>query len=482
MIRSIKRSIYLAGIGLCAAGSLCAQSLEQAKRLYTTGKYSEAKPVFEKLVKQSPNNASYNHWYGVCCFETGDMETAEPYLKTAADRRVQEAYRYLAELYIKAYRFDEAVGMYEEYIGILSKKNEDIEPYKRRLELAEKAQRMVEKVENIQIIDSMVINKNHFLSVYALSKEAGSLAPYASFFQTDEPVSSTVYMNGIGDRIYYAYPGNGQQPYGLYTQSKLLDKWGDEKRLPANINSENGNNNYPFVLTDGVTMYFASEGNGSIGGYDLFATRYSINSDTYLTPEQLGMPFNSFANDYMLVVDETKGLGWFVSDRNQSDDNVCVYLFIPDEQRSRIEGNDMEMKRARALITSIADTWKPSTDYTELIRLAQTDEPSEKKGVRKDFEFVINDNLVYYTWEDIQSPEARNLYERLLSLNQQIADYTETLNDLRRSYARGSRAQKAQLQTAILQSEDQLYNLYQLPDALEKRARNAEIKHLKLNH
>ncbi|MDR1645650.1 MAG: tetratricopeptide repeat protein [Tannerellaceae bacterium] len=477
MIQSIKRIICLTGIGFFCCSSLFAQSLEQAKRLYTAGKYTEAKPVFEKLVKQSPNNASYNHWYGVCCFETDDAETAEVYLKIAASRRVQEAYRYLGELYLKAYRFSESATMYAEYVDILSKKDEDIEPYKKRLELAEKAQRMIERVENIQIIDSIVVDKNNFLSAYTLSEESGSLTSYKDFFRTNEPVESAVYTNGIGDKIFYAYPTGEQRRYDLFTQIRLLDKWGDEKKLPANINSTGDNNNYPFLLTDGITIYFASEGNGSIGGYDLFVTRYNTHSDTYLAPEQLGMPYNSFANDYMMVMDETKGLGWFASDRNQPEDKVCVYLFIPDEQRSRIEGNDMEMKRARALITSIADTWKPGSNYTELILLAHAAIPSEKKEIRKDFEFVINNNTIYYAWEDFKSPEARDFYEKRISLGKQIEDLGNRLDELRTAYAQGNRARKEQLKPTILQAEEQLYTLLLQPLSLEKRARNAEINY-----
>jgi tetratricopeptide (TPR) repeat protein len=481
MMQFVKKIICLTAFGLYSCSGLFAQSLEQAKRLYTAGNYAEAKPMFEKFVEQSPNNASYNHWYGVCCFETGDMDIAETYLKIAANRRVQEAYRYLGELYIKSYHFSEAITMYTEYINILSKKNENIEQYKKRLELAEKARRMVENVENIQIIDSVIVDKDRFLSVYTLSEESGKLISYKDFFQTSEPVESAVYMNGIGDKIFYAYPTDEQRHYNLFTQHKLLDKWSDEKRLPVNINSDSGNNNYPFVLTDGVTIYYASEGNGSIGGYDLFVTRYNIHSDSYLIPEQLGMPYNSLANDYMLVIDETKGLGWFASDRNQPGNTICVYLFIPDEQRSRFEGNDTEMKRARALITTIADTWKPATDYTELIRLAHTNIPSEKKETHKDFEFVINNDLVYYTWADFKSSEARNLYEKKTNLSKQIADSNKKLEELRMTYAKGNQARKEQLKPTILQAEEQLYTQLQQPSSLEKRARNAEINHLRIN-
>jgi len=480
MIPLVKKIVMLAGLILCCGSGAFAQSLEQAKRLYTAGRYAEAKPAFAKLVKQAPNNASYNHWYGVCCYETGDVETAEIYLSVAAKRRVQEAYRYMGDLCMKAYRFNEAAEMYAEYIDLLAKKKEDVEPFKKRMELAEKAQRMVEKVENIRIIDSLVTNKAAFLSVYQLSEEAGSLSAYKDFFQTEESVSSTVYMNELGDKICYAHP-DGDGFYNLFTQSRLQDKWGDEKRLPDNINGAEGHKNYPFILADGVTLYYATEGNGSIGGYDLFVTRYNTNSDTYLSPEQLGMPFNSFANDYMLVIDEAKGLGWFVTDRNQPEDKVCVYLFIPDEQRSRVEGDDLQAKRSRAIIASIVDTWSPSADYSDLIKLSHAQMPSGKEEVRRDFEFVINSSLVYYVLTDIKSPEARTSYEKKVNLNRQIDELNKKLEELRTTYAKGNESRKAQLKPTILQAEEQLYSLLGQPGELEKKARNAEINFLKLN-
>ena len=110
---------YTIGITLLCGG-LHAQSLAEAKKLYNEGKYAEAKPAFEKLVKQAPSNSSYNHWYGVCCYETGDLTGAEKHLKVAVKRKVQEAYRYMSEVYYKTYRFDEAGEMLEEYINPVS--------------------------------------------------------------------------------------------------------------------------------------------------------------------------------------------------------------------------------------------------------------------------------------------------------------------------------------------------------------------------
>ena len=97
------------------------------------------------------------------------------------------------------------------------------------------------------------------------------------------------------------------------------------------------NLNYPFMLSDGQTLYFAAKNEESLGGYDIYMTRYDNDERKYLAPENLGMPFNSPANDYLLVIDEFNNLGGFASDRNQPADSVCLYTFIPNESRRTYE-------------------------------------------------------------------------------------------------------------------------------------------------
>ena len=68
----LKTKIAALVLSMIAAGA-GAQTLSQAQRWFTQGEFEKAKPVFKKLVKQSPSNASYNFWYGACCYETGEM-------------------------------------------------------------------------------------------------------------------------------------------------------------------------------------------------------------------------------------------------------------------------------------------------------------------------------------------------------------------------------------------------------------------------
>ncbi|MDR0825615.1 MAG: tetratricopeptide repeat protein [Prevotella sp.] len=461
---------------VCLYGN--AQSLDQAKTLYTEGNYAAAKPVFAKIVNQSPNNASYNQWYGVCCYETGDLENAEKHLLVANKRNVLESYRYLALIYTKKQHYDEAVNFWEGFIELQNKRKEDISEAENNLETVRKLLRMEENTEDIQVIDSMVVNKNEFLDTYHLSEESGTLYPYNKFFDSNVNASSTVYKNQKGDKIFYAKPVE-DKTYTLFSQNKLLDDFSDEKQL---FKDRTTDCNYPFVLSDGVTMYFASKGYGSLGGYDIFVTRYNINTDTYLAPEQMGMPFNSSANDYMFVIDETKKLGWFVTDRNQPEDKVCVYLFIPEEKKKSIAAEDPETRRARATLSSIKETWKESADYSGLVKLAYTDGNERNEKPKNDFTFTINDKATYYTLNDMKSDETKTLYSEYLKMTEQINGLKTKLDTMRDSFHKGNSSKKEQLKPLIISAENELYSLMNSAKTQEKKARNAENKRLGIKY
>ena len=117
----------------------------------------------------------------------------------------------------------------------------------------------------------------------------------------------------------------------------------------------------------------------------------------------------------MMVIDEAKHW-WFVSDRYQPEGKVCVYLFIPNDNRERVDSEDVELKRARA---SLLDQGFMETriELRELIHLVHTEIPYGRIEIKKDFTFPIHDDIVYYTLDDIQSPEAKNYYEKVVSIH-----------------------------------------------------------------
>ncbi|MDR1883767.1 MAG: tetratricopeptide repeat protein [Prevotella sp.] len=455
-----------------------AQTLAEAKDLYLKGEYAKALPVFETEYAAKPNDTNINHWYGVCLFETGgDRAITEKCLLFASQKKIQNSFYYLGLLYTDEFRFTEAAEAFNKYESMLKKKDDEA-----RARLEEKRRemtrlhRVVSNTEDIQIIDSVAIDKTDFLSAYKLSPGAGRLDYFNNVFSSNKAVESTVYFNEKKTGIYYSQPRkNGS--YSLFSMEKLLDEYGNEKMLsPGNFNLT-GDINYPFVMTDGVTIYFAAKDYNSMGGYDLFVSRYNINNDTYLAPERLNMPFNSRYNDYMMAVDEEKGVGWFASDRFQPEGKVCVYTFIPNKTVKIVESDDEKYVADRARIVSIKDTWIKGQDYSRLIALARK-APEEKVEAVRDFDFVVNDEHTYYKFSDFKNKTARDTYFRVAQMKSDLKSVSEKLDNLRLAYSKSSQETRRAMATEIIDLEKKREQLQKHIPPLEIQARNQEIQSL----
>ena len=450
------------------------ETLEQARTLFTKGDYEKAKPVFKKYAKSQPSNGNYNYWYGVCCLKTGEAEEAVKPLEMAVKKRVASGQLYLGQAYNDTYRFEDAVNCFEEYITDLKKRKRPTEEAEKLLEKSKADLRMLKGVEDVSIIDSFVVDKSTFLNAYKISEESGKLFTFNEFFKTEGDNPGTVYETEIGNKIYYSEKGE-RGNLDILSKNKLLDEWSNGRPLPGSIN-DSGNANYPFVMADGVTIYYASDGEG-LGGYDIFVTRYNTNTDTYLVPENVGMPFNSPYNDYMYVIDEYNNLGWFASDRFQPEGKVCIYVFIPNnsKQTYNYEAMDQQQMIRLAQIHSLKETWKDKKAVAEAqqrLEAAMSHKPQERRIA--DFEFVIDDNTTYYLLKDFKSAKAKQLFQRYQQMEKDYRQQEEKLNSMRLRYATGNKQEKTILTPAILDLEKRILQMSGELDALEINVRNAE--------
>src|SRR5690554_3306471 len=456
---------------------LHSQTLDEARAWYLEGRYAEALPIFKAEHKENPKDAPLNQWLGMSLFMTGRLTEAEQYLKYASEKKIPEAYLSLGNLYVKLYRFEEAEKEFEKYQRANRRNEEALDRLEEARDYAESIRRVVNRTEDVQIIDSLVLPKQDFLSAYNLSLESGSIIPINDFFENQPISDKTLFLNEREDKIYYS---SGDSEAKLFTMEKLLDSFGNEKKLPASIN-ESGNQAYPYVMSDGLTIYFASTGHQSYGGYDIYVTRYNLANESYLTPNRLNMPFNSTFNDYLMVIDEEKGVGWFTSDRFQPADSVCVYTFIPNQRVTLVEAVEMESEEEemkymaqRAMIASIAESWKENSDYTSL-RLSAQQKPVQEQQVQGDFEFVINDGATYRMLSDFKNAQARSIFSQAQGLKNQLNTLRETLAEQRERFAAGDSGNSA-LRSSILQLEEQEATLHKEIERLEIQVCNQEIR------
>jgi len=408
--------------------------------------------------------------FGLFCIVLSiNAQTLEEIKKLEAEQKFEAA----GIMYHDLYMFPEAVNAFEKRIEFLKKQRkpdeEALAAADSLLKRSEQTERMISRCEDIQIVDSILVDKASFLNTFIIGEEAGAFTVSSG---------AVVYENQLQDRRFYGKKDSTEY-LRLYSQIKIGDAWAEERAL--NIPSEGeGNDNYPFVMPDGITMYFASTRNFSIGGYDLFVTRYNLNSDTYLAPNQMGMPFNSLYNDYLLVIDEENEIGYFVSDRFQPDNKVIVYAFIPNEEYTSLpEDISGEERISRAKITSVKDSWKPGIDYSDYLKNIKESIEKQKERTQRDFSFVINDNIIYYSLTDFESDAAKNLFLKWQSIQKEYNTLNSSLDEKRKAYSNADATSRNSMRDSILTQEKRLEELdFQLHETA-KEARNTEIKYLR---
>lgn len=470
------RNYILLCIMLCISSATFGQSQSQAKKWFADGEYEKAKPVFAKLIKGNPKNGSLNYWYGVCLNETGEHDKALPYLKKAVEREVENAFRYIGDYYLQDGEYEDAIENYEIYLEKVDPDDKRFAEYTHKLEKATREQKYIKRVEKVIIIDSIVVSKAHFLQAYNIGKESGSIGTTQQFVRESKATEGTAYRTEMRDKIYYSdIDENGQLQ--LYMRYKMLDDWS----RPAPLNGmPAGDNNYPFMLSDGITMYFANNSLDGLGGYDIYITRFNSATDRYLLPENVGMPFNSESNDYMMAIDEVNGLGWFATDRNLPDSLVCIYTFIPNEEKqyhNYASDNRRDIVNA-AHIHSIAATQTDAeavrkAEHTLFMLSLQT--PLDKDE-ESHFTFVIDDFTDYHHVNDFKSEEARKMFTDWQTKCVTLEKQAKQLEERRTRYTQSPKDERIKMTEELLLMEQQYEQLETEVAGMERAIRNTEIR------
>lgn len=260
------------------------------------------------------------------------------------------------------YNFEEASELYNQYRGLKQKAKQDVgeefELWELQLETASNA---YERVQKIVVIDSISVPKESFYRAYKLPTSAGSIGtPTSLKLNNGISTNEVVYLSE--DKDYEIAPvENDEGNLRLYESHKLLDgSWETGEILEGNF-EKTGNYAYPFLSGDGQTLYFANNGEDSMGGYDIFVVQKTPISGEYLQPLNLGMPFNSPYDDYMMVIDEENGIGWWATDRWQNENNVTVYVYLIDEVRKNYP-SDTENLAGYARIDEFKKTQDPEKE------------------------------------------------------------------------------------------------------------------------
>ena len=347
-------------------------------------------------------------------------------------------------------------------------------------ELEQRLESMRGFTQKVMFIDSVVVSKSKLLSSLNIPDEAGSIQAYNKFFNTTDQPNSIVYLNQLRNKCVFSKFTDGG--WDLYSKEMIGEKWSNAVPLKGlDILGDDVDINWPFLLSDGTTLYFAAKGVESIGGFDIFMTRYDETTQSYLKPENIGMPFNSIDNDYFFIVDEYDGIGWFATDRNQPEGKVCIYSFIYNDVRENYVVDEYTPEQLRQLseIHSISQTW--TSNQARLSALEQLTAVYKRKFTQKkknDFEFVINDELTYTTLTDFRSSEAAEMYVDLNELLRKKNKLDSSMERARIAYPTARQAHREQYKQQLLAAEKQSEKYETDIKNLSKEIRRIELTKL----
>ena len=349
--------------------------------------------------------------------------------------------------------FSKADAAAKKLITTARRRRESTADFDKVVSICHKGENGLRGVDRVVIVDSVVVDKKEFLKAYPLSADLGSLK-----------------LSNKGDIVQYQTQLNGMvlRPEGTdSTNLQLIRYYLENDRLVEGEVIEGlgieGDINYPFLMPDGQTFYFAARCDEGYGNYDLYATRYDNDSKRFYQAENMGFPYNSYANDYMLVIDEAARLGWFASDRYQPDGKVCIYTFIPNDSRQTIdyETTDIDELRAAASLQSLAAI--PMTDEQQQARNGAFKRIKQLTSTAsttryKEFEFILNDAKTCYTLDDFTSADAKQLCREWMQKTKNLTALNEQLQQMRET-SPNNRQPILNLETRIMELQSETHNL-----------------------
>lgn len=384
-----------------------------------------------------------------------------------------------AEKAIQKYDFEDAAELLQKDIATAKRNKRDITSLQNDLNKANAGLNMMNGIEKVVFVDSIITDKQQFLKAYRLSPDIGTLSGTGNLPTGIKKgkTGETFFTNDLNDLILYASPDSSGR-LKIHRADKIDNQWITSTSLNG-LNNRLGQQDYPFMMSDGTTLYFAENGPESLGGYDLFVTRYNSGSREYLKPENLGMPFNSPFNDYMLVIDEPNNIGWFASDRYQPKDKVCIYIFVPNETKDIYLAEEMDDEQLKNVARFAAASFTQENQSARKEALARLKKVSNTEAQNKNKFFtkcILDDRHVYTSTNDFKVAQAAKLAITWNEAVKSLAQVKETLERLRLQYAQATQEQAQQLRSTILKLETTVQELTDDNTQLLNQIREIELK------
>lgn len=218
-------------------------------------------------------------------------------------------------------------------------------------------------------------SRKDFFLFYPLKNQGWRLGPNAldlteSAFPTYAPK---------GDRTVYFSTVDAAGVRNLYVSRDQDTLWSAPALMGENLLSV-GNEVFPMISADGKTLTFSSDGFHGMGGYDLYRSTWDDEAGTWGEPVNLGFPFSSPGDDFLMADSADGRYTLFASNRDCAADSVYIYVIERMDNPVRTPVRDPEALAHLCALHPLSDPARmdngsavseaaPSNDDTRLYML-----------------------------------------------------------------------------------------------------------------
>lgn len=365
---------------------------------------------------------------------------------------------------LKAYDVEKASEMLERWEKWLNTTDRDFPSgYENMRTRALNTKNLLERVEKIELIDTILVDSVDFIANYFLSDDAGELLDgvfLPEVYASQNP--AVVFQPQNGKELMWGMPmgRSGTQ----IVMSQMLDDGTitDPEPIGDAVNGMESTD-YPYVQDDGMTIYFAAKGDNSLGGYDIFMTRRGVDGEL-MQPQNIGMPYNSPYNDFMMVIDDARNLGWWASDRNGIPGKLTIYVFRPSAARVNYSPDSDDL-----VDNALLRNQNPKGGLEELL----TDKVTVPEKDGETFALSMGNGTVYTSLSNFKNATACKAMEELLIQQKEIKKAQSELEQLRAAYSKGDKKKGPEIRAY----EKHLEELKGTARRLSNRVVSAENRH-----
>ena len=367
-IKAIRKLISILILTICL-GTLHAQKPIDEKTLaaeanvfFEEGNYVQAYAIYSQLVSLYGSNPLYAFRFGAAgIYATTDRDNCIFFMKDGVRRGYTEpeTHYYLARAYHLSYNFKEALVEYEKFQNTAEKKQLSKSDYKAQKLSAESGMNLMNSIKDVQVLEKTEAEKSSFYRYMNIDPSIGKIIATPKELLSKLDLKSkeehVLFLPNNGKKIFFSSKGKDDiTGKDIYMTSRLNGAFTLPVKLKSTVNTE-FDEDFAFMHPNGSTLYFASKGHGSMGGYDIFRCEWDTSMNDFGPAINMDFAINTPDDDLFFITDSLNTTAYFASSRLTSPDKLFVYrvfvngipmniTYLKGEFISRVDVNQTEAK------------------------------------------------------------------------------------------------------------------------------------------